>query len=160
MSDTAYTEGVQPDESSVIQELRAKLKLAERESRDAEQIARAKIKREQDASNLMPNGLKGLAGYFAQEVEGDLTAEAATEWLAARGITASLNPEDTDTEPAATPAKALENVTDLGAAVAAAASGNLGNDVRSKMEQITEGKHGAGHLPDISRELEALLSQG
>lgn len=158
MSDTAYTDSNQPDESSVIQELRAQLKAAQRESRDAEATVRAKIKRESDASNLMPTGLKGLSGYFAQEVDGELTADAATEWLAARGITASPNSEGAeDVEPTPSPAQALENVTDLGAAVAAAASGNLSRDLRSQMNQITEGKHGIGHLPDISRQIELLL---
>lgn len=159
MDSNTDAEGNLPEESSVIKELRKKVADLERESRNAEAAARAKIERESKASQLMPEGYKGLAGYFEQEVDGDLTSEAAEQWLADRGITASLEPSTPDAE---TPSRAqdLEAVTDLGAAVAAAGAETSPPTAFDEVDKVLAQSKGIGNLPDVTKMIERALNQG
>ena len=143
-----------PEDNELIRKLRADLKTANANIKTAGEDAIALVERGSKAAGLMPEGFKGLADIFATEVDGDLDAESAAEWLKGRGFTAapSENAEevvDTATE--------LEAVTNLGGAVAAA--GNLTPE-DSLLKQIAEiDKKGTEPqtLQDVTAALEAVL---
>ena len=114
--------------------------------------------RQVDSLELMPEGYKGLAGYFEQEVDGDLTADAAKEWLAARGIEAS--PEILPSDKTPSRAEELEAVTDLSAAVAAASMEMAPPSVFDKVDERLASSKGAGTLPEVTKMIEAALNEG
>lgn len=123
-TDTGTGSQESSEESSVIQTLRADLKAAKAEVKAARSdgdealaTARAQVKREAEAASLMSEaGFKGLADVFAAEVDGDLTEEAASQWLKTRGLEASSD----SGESSADPATQVGEVADLGSQVAAA----------------------------------------
>ena len=120
MSDDTTTESESPEDNDIIRGLRRDLKDANARVKTAGEDAIAQVKRQDLSSSLMPEGFKGLADVFENEVDGELNAESANKWLEGRGITASSNQEPDE---AAKKAAELERVTNLGGAVAAA--GNL-----------------------------------
>jgi hypothetical protein len=107
----------------------------------------------------MPEGYKGLASYFEKEVEGDLTAEAASKWLADRGIQASSN--DGGEAEVKEPSKAteLQSVTDLGSAVAAAASATPEDSFQKSITEKAQELRGPGNLPELTAHIAALLGE-
>lgn len=153
MSDNTDVQGNQPEDSSVIEGFREREKALKKELKEQEQRIRAEIKREADANALMPDAFKGLAGYFAQEVEGELTAEAAAEWLASKGVAASPEPATPQQE---SPAEALAAVTDLGASVAAASDQSGANVFNEKLGEIEKA---AGNAPGNLNGLTAQIAQ-
>jgi len=149
-TNTEHDENVQPDpdgESSIIKELRAQLKASKtdlKESRksgdDALVTARAQVKREAEASSLMSNaGFEGLADIFASEVDDELTAEAAAQWLKKRGLQATS--ESSGDEAAS--AEQVSQVADLGSQVASATLDLSEGGFNSKMDELEANTVGA-----------------
>lgn len=159
MSDNTDTQDNQPDDSAVIKELRAQLKEAQREYRDAEQRVRDKINRENKARDVLPAEYKGLADYLVQEVDGDLSPEVAKEWLQERGLVASSEGVQEEVKTPAEKAQALQDVTDLGSAVAAAGSTTAGNRFEDRLQEETSNIRGAGNLPSMAARIEQILSE-
>ena len=120
MSDNTTSGENTPEDNELIRDLREQLKTAKRATKTAGDDAIALVERGTKAAGLMPEGFKGLADIYATEVDGELTADSAAEWLKGRGFAAS---SDKLEEEEAEVASDLEKVTDLGGAVAAA--GNL-----------------------------------
>jgi hypothetical protein len=155
MSDNTDATSIESEDSAVIQGFREREKALKKELKEQEQAIRAKIEREAQAKALMPAGYEGLAGYFEQEVDGDLTSEAATAWLAAKGVAAS--PDNASTaEPQVDPAQELASVTDLGASVAAASNQTT---VNPKLEKMAEIEKSMGSNPGNLAELTQRLAQ-
>jgi len=154
MSINTDPEGMSPEDSDVIRGLREQLKTANKAVKTAGADAVAKVKRVSQASSLMPEGFEGLSDIFETEVDGELTTEAAAEWLSGRGFTA---PSDKANAEAAAQAAELEAVTNLGGAVAAA--GNLTPEdtitQRLKEVDITDRTR---TLPEITAEIDAILN--
>lgn len=156
MSDNTDATSIESEDSDVIRGFRDREKALKKELKEQEQAIRAKIKRENDAKALMPKGYEGLAGYFEQEVDGELTAEAAAKWLAAKGVAASS--DDSDPAPQVNPAQELADVTDLGASVAAASNQTSANPVTEKMAEIEkEAGQSPGNLTELTERLASLL---
>ncbi len=120
MSSNTSSEGNSPEDNKLIRGLREQIENLTAAVETAGTDAVAKVKRVSQASTLMPEGFKGLSDIFETEVDGELTVDSAAEWLKGRGFTASSDTVEAET---ATKAAALEEVTNLGGAVAAA--GNL-----------------------------------
>ena len=143
-----------PEDNELIRDLRAQLKTAKQATKTAGDDAIALVERGATAAGLMPEGFKGLADIYAKEVDGDLDADSAAEWLKGRGfVTAS---PDEDPDEVAEKAADLEKVTNLGGAVAAA--GNLtGSDnvIKELGEIIKPGTPQS--LDDVTRAIEALI---
>ena len=156
MDEETGTQGGEAESNELIRSLRAQIKEAKTVAKDAVEDARVKVARESTAKSLMPSGFEGLANYFEQEVDGELTAEAAAEWLKERGI--AVSPDDV-VEKDATIASDVEGITNLGSAVAAAASENPDSDFDKRLGETAEGLKGAGDLPELNRKLEALFAE-
>jgi len=133
MTDNTNLEGSLPEDSDVIRGLREQLKAANRAVKTAGEDAIAKVKRGQTASSLMPEGFEGLSDIFETEVDGDLTEASAAAWLAGRGFSAAPNESETE---AAEQVAALEEVANLGGAVAAAGSLTPVDGVQHQLENI------------------------
>jgi len=133
MSDDTTNEGNSPEDNELIRKLRSDLKTANASIKTAGADAIALVERGTKAAGLMPEGFKGLADIFATEVDGDLDAASAAEWLKGRGFAAS--PDETPVEEA-TEASELEKVANLGAEVVA--SGNLTptNTIDKQLEEV------------------------
>jgi len=138
MENSEINESSPDAESPVIKDLRRQVKELKGSSKqlaaaadEALATARAQVKRESEANSLMSNaGFSGLADIFASEVDGELTAVAATEWLKRRGLSAS--PETSEEgEPLA---EQVGNVADLGSRVAAATQDASGASFTRKMD--------------------------
>jgi hypothetical protein len=158
MGDNAEVQGDSPSDSSIIRKLRADLKEAEAKAKSTEATVRAQVEREQRAGSLMPKGFEGLADVFEREVEGELSTEAAAEWLTQRGINVTPNEEVEGTAPVAPVAAGLQEVTDLGAAAAAASNLTPTDTILDNIRKADEGFAGAGSLPDVTKALEAALN--
>ena len=152
-NDTSLEDGSLED-SDVIRGLREQLKTANKAAKTAGADAIAKVKRVATASSLMPEGFEGFSDIFESEVDGDLTTESAAEWLAGRGFTASL---DEANEAAATQAAALEEVTNLGGAVAAAGNLTPEDSMSTALGEIDITKPGLS-LPDVTEMIDAILN--
>ncbi len=154
MSDNTNPEGDPPEDSSVIRGLRADLNDALKAVKTAGDEAVAKVKRGQVASSLLPEEFRGLSDVFEAEVDGELNAESATEWLKGRGFTTVAS--DEADEKAAEAAAELEVVTNLGGAVAAAGSLTPTDSVINSLgEVITPGEPQS--LEDVTAAIEALI---
>ena len=154
MSDNTNQEGNPPEDSEVISGLRKQLNAANKAIKTAGENAVAKVKRVQEASSLMPKGFEGLSDIFETEVDGELTEESAAEWLKGRGFTASS--DDIDAE-AAKKAAELEEVTNLGGAVAAAGNLTPEDSIDAQLEAIkTDG--GLKTLPEVTAAIDAILN--
>jgi hypothetical protein len=153
MSDNTGQEGNLPEDNEVIRGLRQDVKDLTKAVKTAGDDAIAKVKRGAVASSLMPEGFEGLADIFESEVDGELTKEAAAEWLATRGFTAS---SDEASEEAAEQAANLEAVTNLGGAVAAAGSLTPEDSVITGLGEIV--KPGTPQsLDDVTKAIESLI---
>jgi hypothetical protein len=119
MSDNTTSGENTPEDNELIRKLRSDLKIANQKIKTAAEDAVAQVERGSKAAGLMPEGFKGLADIFASEVDGELDAASAAEWLKGRGFSAS---SDETVEEVADTATELQKVTDLGGAVAAAGS--------------------------------------
>ena len=157
MDEETGTQGGEAESNELIRSLRAQIKEAKTAAKDAVEDARTQVVRESTAKSLMPSGFEGLANYFEQEVDGELTAEAAAEWLKERGI--AVSPDDVVEEAGASAAADVEGITDLGSAVAAAASENPDSDFDKRLGETTEGLKGPGDLPELTKKLEALFAE-
>ena len=155
MTSNANLEGVSPEDSEVIRGLREQLKTANKAVKTAGEDAIAKVKRGQTASSLMPEEFKGLSDIFETEVDGELTAESAAEWLKGRGFTASS--DEADAEAAAT-AAALEEVTNLGGAVAAAGNLTPEDSKIAQLEALELDPGGTQNLADVTKIIEDILN--
>ncbi len=154
MSDNTNLEGESPEDNEIIRGLREQLKTANKAVKTAGDDAIAKVKRTQTASSLMPEGFEGLADVFETEVDGELDAAAAATWLAGRGFTAS---SDEAAEEAAKQAAALEEVTNLGGAVAAAGSLTPEDSVTTALAEI-DLTGGAHRLGEVTEAIDAILN--
>lgn len=133
-------------------ELKAQLKAAEEAQTQALVEARAQVKREAEASSLMSNaGFGGLADVFAAEVDGDLTPEAATEWLSKRGLAASSDTDESEPDPA----EQVGEVVDLGSQVAAAVQDPTGGSFDKQLDGLEESAKGS--LDAFSASVEELF---
>ena len=155
MSDNTVTEGTPPEENDIIKGLRAQLKTANAAVKTAGDDAIAKVKRSEDASSLMPDGFEGLADIYETEVDGELNAASAAEWLKGRGITAA--PSENVEDPEASVASALEEVTNLGSAVAAAGNSTLEDTVLKQIADIDKQGTEPQTLADVTEALSAVL---
>ena len=120
------------EENALIRDLRAQLKQAKADLKavDPEAIRAqvlAEANRENTAASLMDKaGFPKLAGTFASQVDGELTAENAAEFLSGLGLAAekpSDDPEPVRTD-GLTPAQIAAEVERL--ATAGAEAGSLG----------------------------------
>ena len=159
MSENTETPVVEEEESSVIQQLRAEVKAAKALAKSAASEARAEISREAAANSLIPEAYKALVPYFVQEVDGDLTKEAADKWLADKGLTASPAVVE-ETAPVVDPAVALEEVTNLGGQIAAASAVTPDDSFAKALNDTQEGLSHIGDLPTLTSRIEALLGDG
>ena len=155
MTSNTNLEGVSPEDSEVIRGLREQLKTANKAVKTAGEDAIAKVKRGQTASSLMPEEFKGLSDIFETEVDGELTAESAAEWLKGRGFTASS--DEADAEAAAT-AAALEEVTNLGGGVAAAGNLTPEDSKTAQLEALELDPGGPHNLADVTKIIEDILN--
>ena len=154
MSDNTDPQNGSPEENQLIRGLRADLNDALKAVKTAGADAVAKVKRGQTASTLMPKGFEGFADVFEADVDGELTAESAAEWLKGRGFTASSDEAEKEAVEAAVE---LEKVTDLGGAVAAA--GNLtpeDSQITALGEVVTPGKFQS--LDDVAAGVDKILN--
>lgn len=154
MSDDTNLEEGSPEDNEVISRLRRDLKSANAAVKTAGNDAIAKVKRVATAVSLMPEGFEGFSDIFESEVDGELTKEAAAEWLAGRGFTASL---DEANEAAAEQAAGLEEVTNLGGAVAAAHSLTPEDSIATALGEIDINKPGLT-LPEVTDAIHAILN--
>lgn len=154
MSDNTDQGNGSPEDSEVIRGLREQLKTANKAVKTAGDDAVAKVKRSATASSLLPDGYKGLADIYEAEVDGELDAESAAEWLKTRGFTAS---SDEGAEEVVDTATELEEVTDLGGAVAAAGSLTPENTIQKQLDAvITPDKYQS--LSDVVAGVDAVLN--
>ena len=154
MSDDTSLENESPEDSTVIRGLRKDVKDLTAAVKTAGEDAVAKVKRGQTASTLLPEEYKGLSDVFEAEVDGELNAESATEWLKGRGFSTAAS--DEAEKEAAEQAANLEKVTNLGGAVAAA--GNLtptDSVITALGEVITPGQPQS--LDDVTAAIERLI---
>ena len=133
MSDNTDLGENSPEDNEVISGLRKQVDTLSKAVKTAGADAIAKVKRTQTASSLMPKGFEGLSDIFETEVDGELDAASAAEWLKGRGFTAS---SDEAKEKAAETAKDLEAVTDLGSAVAAAGGLSAEDSVTQQLGEV------------------------
>ena len=151
--DTNFGEG-SPEESAVIRGLRQDLKEANAKVKTAGDDAVAKVKRAQTASTLLPDEYKGLADVFEAEVDGELTPELAAGWLTGRGFAA---PPDAGKEKAAEVAAGLEEVTNLGGAVAAAGDLTPENTIDARLAKV-DTHDMTQTLPEVTAQIAAILN--
>ena len=154
MSDDTTSEESTPEDNELIRKLRRDLKDSKAENKTAGEVAVALVERGATAAGLMPEGFKGLADIFAKEVDGELDAASAAEWLKGRGFSTSSDEQD---EEAAKQAAELEAVTDLGSDVVA--SGNLKpqDTILKQLEEvITPGKYQS--LQDVTAAISKVLN--
>ena len=71
MSNDTTNEDYSPEDNEVIRELRAQLKTANANVKTAGRNAVALVERGTLAAGLMPEGFKGVADIFANEVDGE-----------------------------------------------------------------------------------------
>lgn len=163
-TNTENSESFQTDsdgESSIIKELRQQvrdLKVDRKQltatAEEALATARAQVKREAEASSLMSNaGFAGLADIFASEVDDELTAVTAAEWLKKRGLSASSETSEGDD----TPAEQVGNVADLGSQIAAATQDASGASFTRKMDDAQANAKG---MDAYFAELERIANEG
>ena len=133
MSDNTASGENTPEDNELIKDLRSKLKVANASIKTAGADAVALVERGTIAAGLMPEGFKGLADIYATEVDGDLDAESAAEWLKGRGFAASSDEKQGEV---ADPATELEKVTDLGAAVVAAGNLTPEDSITKQLEEV------------------------
>ena len=153
MDDNTTNEGNLPEDNQLISGLRADLKDALRAVKTAGSDALEKVKRDKVASSLMPEGFEGFADIFATEVDGDLTQESAAEWLKARGFAA---PSEKIASEEAAHASALEEVTNLGGAVAAAGNLTPEDNITKQLQDIQDsGEYKT--LPDLTAAISKVL---
>ena len=153
MDDNTTNEGSLPEDNDVIRGLRADLKDALRAVKTAGSDALAKVKRDKEASSLMPEGFEGFADIFATEVDGDLTKESAAEWLKARGFAA---PSEKIASEDAAHAAQLEEVTNLGGAVAAAGNLTPEDNITKQLQEIKDSNE-YHTLPDLTAAINKVL---
>ncbi len=135
MSDDTTVDGENsPEDNELIKDLRSKLKVANASIKTAGADAVALVERGTQAAGLMPDGFKGLADIYAKEVDGELDAASAAEWLKGRGFGAA--PSDETPVEVADPATVLEEVTDLGSAVVAAGGLTPANAINKQLEEV------------------------
>jgi hypothetical protein len=154
MSNDTTNEEYSPEDNEVIRELRAQLKTANANVKTAGQIAVALVERGTLAAGLMPEGFKGVADIFAKEVDGELNADNAAEWLRSRGFSASPNQAQAEE---AQRASDLSAVTDLGGAVAAAGSLTPEDSIARRLEEVRNDKN-LHTLPDVTAAIAAALA--
>ena len=154
MSDNTTSGDNSPEDNELIRDLRAQLKTANQATKTAGADAIALVERGTKAAGLMPEGFKGLADIYAQEVDGELDAASAAEWLKGRGFTASsdkLEEEVVDT------ATELQKVTDLGTAVVAAGNLTPEDSILKQLEEVvTPGKFQS--LGDVTAAVSKILN--
>ena len=154
MSDNTDLGNESPEDNKLIRGLRTQIDDLTAAVKTAGDDAIAKVKRSKDASSLMPAGFEGLSDVFEAEVDGDLDAASAAKWLAGRGFSAS---SDEIAKQEAAKALALEEVTDLGGAVAAA--GNLTpEDTATKLLGEVGEDVGFKSIEDVSAAVDAILN--
>jgi len=137
MSDDTTSGENTPEDNELIRKLRSDLKIANAKNKTAGDDAIALVERGATASGLMPEGFKGLADIFANEVDGELDKDSAAEWLKGRGFAAP--PDEQVIEETETVSE-LEKVTTLGGAVAAASNLTPENSIDKQLgEVITPG---------------------
>ncbi len=122
-----------PEDNELIRKLRADLKASNAKNKTAGEDAVALVERGSKAAGLMPEGFKGLADIFATEVDGELNAESAAEWLKTRGISGAA---PKTVEEVTDPVTELEAVTDLGSAVAAAGGLTPENSIQKQLDEV------------------------
>jgi len=163
MSDDTDVQGTNSEDNDLIKEMRSKLKAAEAKAKTAAEDTRKEIIRENTAVNLMGDKFEKLAPYFAQEVEGELTQEAAVKWLADKGFEGSSdsgdNASNIEQEESVGIAQELEKVTNLGSKVASADSVTEFQRVNTSISQAGDDIHGIGNLPQVTAKLAALLAE-
>ena len=154
MSDNTTSGDNSPEDNELIRDLRAQLKTANQATKTAGADAIALVERGTQAAGLMPEGFKGLADIYAKEVDGELDAASAAEWLKGRGFTASsdkLEEEVVDT------ATELQKVTDLGTAVVAAGNLTPEDSILKQLEEVvTPGKFQS--LGDVTAAVSKILN--
>jgi len=154
MSDDTTSGENTPEDNKLIRKLRGDIDKLTADIKTAGEDAVALVERGATATGLMPEGFKGFADIFATEVDGELTADSAAEWLKSRGMSTSPDGQE---EEAAEKAVELEAVTNLGADIVA--SGNLKpQDTISKQleEVITPGKYQS--LSDVTAAVDKILN--
>ncbi len=155
MSDNTNLEDGSPEDSEIIRGLREQLKTANKAVKTAGDDAIAKVKRVQTASSLMPEGFEGLSDVYEKEVDGELTAESAAEWLKGRGFTATSDEAEAKV---AEQAAALEEVTNLGGAVAAAGSLTPEGTIERQLKELDINQGGGQSLQDVTAAIDAILN--
>jgi len=153
MSDNTTTGDNLPEDSEVIRGLREDVKRLSKAVKTAGDDALDQVKRAKVASSLMPEGFEGFADVFAKEVDGELDAEAAAEWLKSRGFAA---PSEKIASEAAEAAEALEEVTNLGGAVAAAGNLTPEDNITKQLQDIKDSNE-YKTLPDLTEAINKIL---
>ncbi len=154
MSDDTKLENDPPEDNKVIRGLRQQVEDLTAEVKTAGTDALAKVLRVTQASSLMPEGFEGFSDVFESEVDGELNADSAAEWLKGRGFTASSDAAEAE---AAKKAAALEEVTNLGGAVAAAGNLTPEDSVTTALGEIDITKPGLT-LPEVTEAIDAILN--
>lgn len=127
-AEEAAAESAEGQENDLIRSLRAQLKDAQSEAKEAKrareaavEAARAEVVREVKAHQLVSElGFPKMASLVAANVEGDLTAESVQAYLAELGVT-EVQSDAPDAEGERRPDPAgVQQVADLGSSLATA----------------------------------------
>jgi len=155
MSDDTTVSGENtPEDNEVMRKLRSDLKIANQKIKTAGDDAIALVERGAQAAGLMPEGFKGLADIYAAEVDGELDTDSAAKWLASRGFGAA--PPDNEPVEVVDTATALEAVTDLGNAVAAAGNLTPEDAINKQLENVID-PNVYQSLDDVSQAMSKVL---
>ncbi|MHC4372124.1 MAG: hypothetical protein ACYSW8_31345 [Planctomycetota bacterium] len=154
MSDNTTSGENTPEDNELIRKLRSDLKIANQKIKTAAEDAVAQVERGSTAAGLMPEGFKGLADIFASEVDGELDAASAAEWLKGRGFSAS---SDETVEEVADTAAELQKVTDLGGAVAAAGSLTPEDTILKQLGEVVD-PNAYQSLSDVVEAIDGVLN--
>lgn len=149
MSDENASSSGNGEDNELIRSLRKDLAEAQKGRDDAVAAAVAQVERKFTARQVLGDQFASLAPYLAQEVEGDITTEAAAKWLADKGLAAA--PPTTEEEDTPSPsAQALQSVTDLASSAAAQVNANAGQSLSSKLNEL-EKNSGTMTLQEFAR---------
>jgi hypothetical protein len=143
-SEATADEGAEGQDSPVIQQLRAQLKAAEKEAKDAKgqakeaaDAARTQVLRELRAEQLVKAaGFPKLAELAVERIEGEITDESVASFLEGLGLQAGEQEPSGDGDGGGGDAStSVEQVARLGARVADASRDQLGKGVIDRLNQ-------------------------
>ena len=151
MSDENTSSTGSGEDNELIQSLRSQIKDLTKGQEDAVASAVAQVERKFTARSVLGDQFASLAPYLAQEVEGDITPESATKWLADKGLVTAPPATNEEEELTLSPsAEGLQQVTDLASAAAAQLNANAKDSLNSRLAAL-EKDSGSMSLQEFAR---------